>query len=158
MAGTEVPCIFDTTLPYLREDAFALFVDRMAAWWPNEYTFSHDPDCHLSIEPMVGGACTELAPGRPRIVWGTVLSIERPLYIRLAWQIGPNREVIADPAASSRVMVEFRTAADGTRVELTHTDFLRHGDGADAYREAMSAPEGWPLCLARLAEAARARK
>ena len=33
--------------------------------------------------------------------------------------------------------------ADGTRVELTHTDFLRHGEGAEAYREALSAPEGW---------------
>jgi uncharacterized protein YndB with AHSA1/START domain len=158
MAGTHAPCIFDATVPYLREDAFSLFVDRFGLWWPTEYTFSRDPECHLSIEPMVGGACEEIAPGHPRKVWGTVLSIQRPLFIRLAWQIGPDQEVIADPAAASRVMVEFRTAADGTRVELTHTDFLRHGEEADAYRKALSSPEGWPYCLSRLVQAARERK
>ena len=67
-------------------------------------------------------------------------------------------DAASDPAAASRVMVEFRTAADGTRVELTHTDFLRHGEGAEAYREALSAPEGWPYCLSRLVQAAKDRK
>lgn len=158
MAGTDAPCIFDVTIPYLREEAFALFVDRFGVWWPRDYTFSRSPDCDLAIEPMVGGACEEIAQGHPRVVWGTVLSIERPLFIRLAWRIGPDRKPVVDPAASSRVMVEFRTAADGTRVELTHTDFLRHGEGAEAYREAMASPAGWPHCLAELARAAAERR
>lgn len=144
-------------VPLDREQAFDLFVDGFARWWPRAYTFSGE-DCEdIGLEPMAGGACYEQSARGPRIVWGTVLSIERPLFLRLAWQIGPDRSVVPDPATASRVTVEFRTGLQGTLVDLTHDDFLRHGEGAEAYRAAMASPEGWPFCLDHLERVARAQ-
>lgn len=157
MSETDGSIVFVRTLPLAREAAFDLLVDHIGDWWPRELTFSRDPAADLSIEPMPGGACTEQTPGGPRRVWGTVLSIERPLYLRLAWQISFDRNPVADPAAASRVMVEFRQAAEGTRIELTHGDFLRHGEAGIAYREAMASSAGWPACLDALEAAARNR-
>src|SRR5690606_18057354 len=143
-------------LPITRDAAFELFVDRFAEWWPKDYTFSGDNLQDIGMEPMLGGACYEQTRGGHRMIWGTVLSIERPLYIRLAWQISPDRRPIADPAAASRVMVTFWDAGTTTRLELVHSEFVRHGDGAEAYRQALAAPEGWPYCLERLRESAAA--
>ncbi|WP_209003078.1 SRPBCC family protein [Stappia taiwanensis] len=153
----DTPCSFTRHLPLEREAAFELVVDRFADWWPREYTFSGEDLEDIGIEPMAGGACYEQARGGARIVWGTVLSIERPLFLRLAWQIGPGREVVADPAAASRVVIEFRAEGEGTRVELSHGDFLRHGEGGEHYRSVMASEGGWPFCLDKLVEAARAR-
>ncbi len=158
MSETDAPIAFAVSLPLSREAAFDLFVERFGDWWPRDYTFSRDPAADLAIEPMPGGACSEQVPGGARIVWGTVLSIEPPLFLRLAWQISPERGVIADPAAASRVTVEFRAQADGTLVELTHRDFLRHGEAGEGYRAAMASPQGWPFCLDALVLAARGER
>ena len=59
-----------------------------------------------------------------------------------------------DPAQSSIVEVRFTPEGDsGTRVELSHRHFSRHGDGAAAYEAAMDSPQGWPLLLERFAAA-----
>lgn len=157
MSDRDGSIVFQRTLPLAREAAFDLLVDHIGDWWPRDLTFSRDPAADLSIEPVAGGACAERLPGGTRIVWGTVLSIERPLYLRLAWQISFDRKPVPDPAAASRVMIEFRQMADGTRIELTHGDFLRHGEDAIAYREAMASAQGWPACLDALEAAARVR-
>jgi hypothetical protein len=39
-------------------------------------------------------------------------------------------------------------------VTLTHRDFERHGEGAQAYRDSMAAPQGWPYIMERFAAAA----
>ncbi|MBA5779219.1 SRPBCC domain-containing protein [Stappia sp. F7233] len=147
MSAPDQGCSFTLSLPCSREAAFDLFVDGFGNWWPKDYAFSGDTLQEIGIEPQLGGACYEQTTTGQRIVWGTVLSIERPLYIRLAWQIGPDREIIADPAAASRVMVVFRELREGSSMELTHSEFLRHGVNGEAYREAMASEEGWPRCL-----------
>ncbi|MXN65984.1 hypothetical protein GR183_13810 [Stappia sp. GBMRC 2046] len=157
MSAPDSALVFEERIPCSREAAFDLFVDGFGRWWPREYTFSGDDLQEIGIEPFLGGACYELSNSGHRIVWGTVLSIERPLYIRIAWQIGPDRQLVADPAAASRVMVAFRPANDATLVELSHSEFLRHGVDGEAYKAAMSSPEGWPHCLKALRDCA-ARK
>jgi hypothetical protein len=49
------------------------------------------------------------------------------------------------------VEVRFHPAGSGTRVELEHRAFARHGDAGGAYRHAMASPQGWPLILDRFA-------
>ncbi|NBN64309.1 hypothetical protein GWI72_11240 [Microvirga tunisiensis] len=150
MSNPEQSISLEVVLPLPRPQAFELVVERFAAWWPREYTFLGETLDDIGIEPHLGGACYEQDRGGRRVVWGTVLSIERPLYLRLAWQISPEREPIADPAAASRVMLSFRDAGDATRLELVHTDFIRHGERAAEYQAAMASPAGWQHCLGRL--------
>jgi hypothetical protein len=52
------------------------------------------------------------------------------------------------------VSITFGAAGEGTKVELVHDGFERHGEGADGYAAAMASPQGWPYMLGRYAEAA----
>jgi hypothetical protein len=54
-----------------------------------------------------------------------------------------------DPIRASEVEVLFSPDGAGTRVDLTHRGFDRHGDGAQAYRGGMAV--GWQQLLARYA-------
>jgi uncharacterized protein YndB with AHSA1/START domain len=74
----------------------------------------------------------------------------------LAWQISPDRVPEPNPAKASEVEVRFEpVGTSGTRVELEHGAFARHGDAAGAYRQGMACPEGWPLILDRYAASLR---
>ncbi|WP_417670667.1 SRPBCC domain-containing protein [Roseibium sp.] len=154
----EQSCQFERYLPKPRDEIFALLVDHPETWWqpigPDEY--SEDAET-VTITPYSGGVCDQTAKDGTRLVWGTVLSIEAPLYLRLAWQLTSQGEAIADPAASSRVMMTLRGAGEGTRLEVVHSDFIRHGEDAQACRDFMCSENGWPLLLKRLEEAAKKR-
>ncbi|WP_430513107.1 hypothetical protein [Pannonibacter phragmitetus] len=100
----------EAVLPLKREAAFALTVDRIASWWPRHDPFFGQSAKDVIIDPHLGGACSRVDEDGRRVIWGTVLSIEAPLYLRLAWQIGPDGKPVADPAAASRVVLSFRDA------------------------------------------------
>ncbi|MFC6655513.1 SRPBCC family protein [Roseibium salinum] len=138
-----------------RERAFSLFVDRPDLWWSSPFSEAGEGPVEAGIEPFPGGRCYEIDKKGRRRIWGTVLSIEPPLYLRLAWQVSQEGVEIADPAAASRVMVNFRESGDATRLEIVHDAFLRHGEHGPSYLEQMRRPEGWPRIIANLKEAAR---
>jgi len=155
----EHECRLDSLLDMPREQAFSLFVDRPGLWWSSPFRKrgqDHEKgDVEVGIEPFAGGSCYEINGDGRRWIWGTVLSIETPLYIRLAWQISQEGEQIADPAAASRVMVNFRQAGEMTRLEIIHNEFLRHGENGTDYSKRMRQSEGWPRIVERLQKAAR---
>ena len=158
-------------LPLPRARAFELLVDSPETWWPSWSAFCADDMADakdrvaagnsksglngqkgstlVSIEPYPGGACYETVPDGSRIIWGTVLSVEKPLYIRLAWQVSFAGKPVMDPAAASRVVISFRSAGDGTLIELIHSDFIRHGDRAEICYSRMASERGWPALLER---------
>ena len=143
------------TVPRSPERAFVAFVDGFVEWWPPEYTWSGQRLEAIGIEPRMGGLCSELGPHGFRLDWGRVLAWEPPSRLVLAWQIGPTRVPEPDPDRASEVEVRFEPdGGDGTRVELVHRGFERHGDGAEAYRAAMDSEQGWELILGRYAERA----
>ncbi|ASP36378.1 SRPBCC family protein [Labrenzia sp. VG12] len=150
----ETECRFDCLLDLPRDQAFSLFVDRLDLWWTSPFREVDEEETEAGIEPFAGGVCYEIDSNGRRRIWGTVLSIEEPLFIRLAWQVTLEGEEEADPAAASRVMVNFRDAGRSTRLEVVHTEFLRHGEAAADYTERMRAPEGWPTILQNLKAAA----
>jgi uncharacterized protein YndB with AHSA1/START domain len=137
------------------EQAFDVFA-RLAAWWPREYTWAADTLEDIGIEPREGGHCFERGPFEFTCHWGRVLLWDPPGRLVVTWQIAPDRVPQPNPAKASEVEVRFGDAgAAGTRVDLEHRAFARHGDGWSAYRHAMASPEGWPLILDRYAAALR---
>ncbi|MBA4205384.1 MAG: hypothetical protein C0457_10350 [Polymorphum sp.] len=147
----------EAVLPLKREAAFALTVDRIASWWPRHDPFFGQSAQDVIIDPHLGGACSRVGEDGRRIIWGTVLSIEAPLYLRLAWQIGPDGKPVADPSAASRVVLSFRDAGEATRLEVSHGDFIRHGAAGEDYRAFMASGAGWPRLLEALTKAASSR-
>jgi uncharacterized protein YndB with AHSA1/START domain len=146
---------FTLAVPLPRSDAFALFAQRLAQWWPREYTWSQDVLEHIGIEPRLDGFCYERGPHGFRCDWGRVLAWEPPDRLTIAWQISPRREPEPDPARASTIELRFDTEGEGrTRVTLEHRDFDHHGDGAEGYRESLASEQGWPYILSRYAAAA----
>jgi uncharacterized protein YndB with AHSA1/START domain len=135
------------------ERAFSRFTERLGSWWPPEYTWSQHVLETIGIEPRQGGLCFERGPDGFRCDWGRVLAWEPPRRLLLAWQIDPSRAPQPDPAKASEVDVRFEPDARGTRVELEHRAFARHGDAGAAYREALASPQGWPYILDRFRNA-----
>lgn len=151
----EQECRIDGLLELPRERAFSLVIDRPDLWWASPFADAQGDRVEAGIEPFPGGACYEIDSAGRRRIWGTILSIEPPLYVRLAWQISLEGEEIADPGTASRVMFNFRQSGDSTRLEIVHSQFLRHGEDGALYCSRMSAPEGWSRIFGRLKSAAR---
>jgi uncharacterized protein YndB with AHSA1/START domain len=152
---TEEPIRQAVTVPVPVEQAFAAFVD-LASWWPREYTWAGDTLEDIGIAPhREGGHCFEQGPHGFTCHWGRVLAWDPPTRLVLTWQIGPDRVPEPNPAKASEVEVRLHpTGPSGTRVELEHRDFARHGDAGDSSRQALASPEGWPFILARYAATA----
>ncbi len=133
--------------------AFHVFTEGLATWWPRAYTWAGEVLGTIAIEPRAGGFCYERGPFGFRCDWGRVLAWEPPHRIVFTWQIGPDRVPQPDPERASEVEVRFTAVDGGTRIELEHSGFDRHGDDAVKYRDAMDSEYGWPMILARYAEA-----
>ena len=72
------------------EDAFRLFTERFAQWWPGD-----EPDSQ-GVEQ------------------GTITTWDPPRHIEFTWNRAASRDV------RQSVTVDFQVEADGTRVTLTH--------------------------------------
>lgn len=102
------------------------------------------------IEPRVGGRWYERGEDGSECDWGKVLAWEPPSRLLLAWQLDARFRY--DAAVATEVEVRF--IADGpnaTRVELEHRCLERLGKEAEALREKVASPGGWPLLLERFA-------
>jgi uncharacterized protein YndB with AHSA1/START domain len=143
------------TVPLAAPQAYTLFTEHLAAWWPREYTWGQRALQSIGIEPHVDGLCYERGPYGFRCDWGRVLVWEPPRRLVLAWQISPRREPEPNPDRASTVEVDFDEQEPGaTMVTLIHRDFDRHGDGSSEYASALASPQGWPYILQRFREAA----
>ncbi|MCD1636651.1 SRPBCC family protein [Martelella mediterranea] len=130
------------------EACFKRFTEGMTGWWPKAYTWSGEALVKISITPKVGGPCSEIGPHGFRSDFGRVLAVHPGKSVRFTWQISMKREPVPDPAMASRVDVRFSEIdADTTRVVLIHSAFANHGEGFEAYRDAMASEQGWPLIL-----------
>jgi len=140
-----------TTVPVPPDRAFAVFAD-LGAWWPAEYSWSQDALVAIRLDPRAGGLCSEEGPHGFRCDWGRVLAWEPPARLRFTWQIGPDRVPQPDPARASEVEVRFSAdGAGGTRVDVEHGGFERHGSGGAEYAAGME--QGWAHLLERFAAA-----
>lgn len=96
---------------------------------------------HATLEPRVGGTFQVDIAGSP--IRGEYLEVVRPHRVVVSWGVAGSREF---PSGTSRVSFTLTPTAEGTRVDLLHSDLpeLRVAGHVD----------GWAHFLPRLASVA----
>jgi uncharacterized protein YndB with AHSA1/START domain len=145
---TQTPVRKSITVKAIPERAFRVFTEEIDSWWPRTHHIGQSPMTKAIIEPRPGGRCySEQQDGTP-CDWGEVLVWDPPARFVMAWRVTPCWQFEPDLAKSSEVEVRFTPEpAGGTRVDLEHRYFERHGAGGDAMRSAVNEPGGWGLIL-----------
>jgi uncharacterized protein YndB with AHSA1/START domain len=111
------------------EDAFRLFTEGFAEWWPlASYSITGDAAENCAIEPWVGGRVYERTRSGEEREWGSVIRWDPPEHLEFRWHPGGSGD------HSQTVDVEFLVEADGTRVTLIHTGWEAAGVPACALR------------------------
>lgn len=131
------------------EDAFRLYTEQVAMWWPFSTHSVEEEDVDTVIfEGREGGRFYECTKDGHEHLWGTVLVWDPPSRVVHSWHPGRGEDTAQE--------VELRFAPDGagTRVELIHTGWERLGD---RMAEAMASYQtGWDTVLGRYMETANA--
>lgn len=133
--------------------AFDVFTAGIGRWWPKTHKIGPADLDRPIIEPRSGGRWYELDVDGSECEIGKVAVWEPPSRLVLIWQLTP--EFTYDPGLITEVEVLFTPEGDGTRVDLEHRDLERMGDKADAMRETVSGPGGWPGLLQLFADEAK---
>ena len=135
------------------ERAFDVFTSGIGRWWPKSHKIGQADLDRPVIEPFAGGRWYELDVDGSECDIGKVSVWEPPARLVLIWQLTP--EFAYDPDLITEVEVTFTPEGDGTRVDLEHRDLERLGDKAEAMRETVSGPGGWPALLQLFADEAK---
>ena len=97
------------------EDAFRLFTERFAEWWPlSSHSVAGEDADSCEIEPWRGGKVLERTRSGEEHEWGDVLVWDPPERVEFTWHPGGRRD------ENQTVNIEFRVETQGTRVTLTH--------------------------------------
>jgi uncharacterized protein YndB with AHSA1/START domain len=153
--ATDAPVMKSVTVRARPERAFEIFTREIDAWWPRSHHIGKSPMRRVQIEERTGGRCYTEQEDGTECDWGRVLVWDPPHRFVMAWQITHEWGFEPSLAKSSEVEIAFTPAADGgTRVDLVHRFFSRHGTGAASMRAAVDAPNGWTGLLRLFAERA----
>jgi uncharacterized protein YndB with AHSA1/START domain len=124
------------------EEAFRIFTDGIATWWPLETRSIYGSDATtVVLEGRVGGRLYEVSGEGKEGVWGTVTVWEPPHRLVCEWRLPPGGPVGTD------LEIRFQPEGEGTRVELEHRGWERHGASAAELRGMYAA--GWDDVLGR---------
>lgn len=119
-------------------EAFAIFTERLASWWPREkYSIYGADSATCGVEPRVGGEVFEVATDGRRSIWGTVLTWEPPGRFVMTWHPGRG------PDTAQELELRFVPVAEGTRVELEHRGWEKLGAAAADSRNTYDG--GWAM-------------
>jgi uncharacterized protein YndB with AHSA1/START domain len=128
------------------ERAFAVFTQRMDAWWPFQgHSIFEERSRSVEFEPRVGGLVNEISADGERGAWGRLLSWNPPDSFRMTWHPG------RDEATAQELDVRFVAVEGGTRVEIEHRGWEKLLDKASASRTGYD--QGWGAVLAAFAGA-----
>jgi uncharacterized protein YndB with AHSA1/START domain len=136
-----------------QDHAFEVFTSGIGRWWPKSHKIGDVDLDRPVIEPSAGGRWYQLGVDGSECEIGKVSVWDPPARLVLIWQLTP--EFAYDPNLITEVEVLFIPESGGTRIDLEHRDLERMGEKADAMREAVSGPGGWPALLQLFADAAQ---
>jgi uncharacterized protein YndB with AHSA1/START domain len=135
------------------EHAFAVFTERTVTWKPPEHNLLEVEIAETVFESHEGGYIYDRGIDGSECRWARVLAFEPPNRVVFSWLISPQWRIENDSSRASEVEVRFiAEAPERTRVEIEHRNLQRHGEGWEGMRDAVGAPDGWPLYLQRFAD------
>jgi uncharacterized protein YndB with AHSA1/START domain len=138
------------------ERAFLVFTKRFGSFKPPEHNMLAVEIAETVFEPHVGGYLYDRGVDGSVCRWARVLAYEPPHRVVLSWDISPQWQLETDVEKASEWEVRFFSETPGrTRVRVEHRNLERHGEGWEAVRDGVAAPDGWPLYLERFAERVR---
>jgi uncharacterized protein YndB with AHSA1/START domain len=115
------------------EEAFRIYTEGIATWWPLETHAPSGKSETVIIEPREGGRLYERTTDGEEVEWGEVLAWEPPHRLVHSWHLGRS--------IATEVELRFSAEGDGTRVDLVHSGWERHGEYAADLRA--SYDTGW---------------
>jgi uncharacterized protein YndB with AHSA1/START domain len=122
------------------EEAFRLFTDGIHTWWPlASHSVGEERAESCVLEPRRGGRFYEVMKDGSEADWGEVLSWEPPRRFVTTWH--PGRE----GATAQELEVVFTAEGEGTRVDLTHSNWELLGERAEEAR--LGYVKGWDYVL-----------
>jgi uncharacterized protein YndB with AHSA1/START domain/uncharacterized protein YciI len=140
--STLPPLLRQVVVPAGPKIAFAVFTERIGAWWPVR---QHSVHGEKSVAEFRDGRLVETAPDGTETEWGEVLDWDPPRRLRMTWHPG------YAAARASLVEVSFAPVGESsTLVTVSHSDWERFAEpraARDEYRN------GWPGVLASFASA-----
>jgi uncharacterized protein YndB with AHSA1/START domain len=137
------------------ERVFAVFTQKMAAWWPATHHIAKQPFVEIEVEPRAGGRWFERAADGSECDWGRVLAWEPPHRVVFSWHLQGDFKFDPNPEKASEVEIRFFAESDDkTRLELEHRKLERHGTGWEQVRTNVGAPGGWTFVLESFAKVA----
>ena len=135
------------------ERAFAVFTEKMDAWWPATHHIAKQAFTEIVIEQRAGGRWFERAADGTECDWGRVVTWEPPHRVVFSWHLQGDWKFDPNPERASEVEVRFFAEGSGTRVELEHRNLERHGAGWEQVRTGVDSPGGWSAILEQFAKA-----
>lgn len=121
-------------------DAFGLFTEGIATWWPLRTHSVAKEDAETAVfEAGVGGRIYERTTDGEEHLWGTVLVWEPPARIVYAWHPGRGDDT------AQEIEIRFLPDGDRTRIELEHGGWERLG--ARAPETIRNYDTGWDYVL-----------
>jgi uncharacterized protein YndB with AHSA1/START domain len=135
------------------EKAFRVFTDDIGSWWTPEHHILQAELKEMVFEPRVGGHIIDRGVDGSECAWARVLVYEPPNRLVFSWNVSLQWQLETDHSRTSEVEARFIVESPTrTRVELEHRNLDRHGDGWEAMRDAVGAPDGWGHGLRRFAD------
>lgn len=146
---TIAPVMRSITVERSPEDAFRIFTERIAEWWPlHTYSVYGDDATGVVFEPGVGGRIVERSKAGEESSWGEILVWEPAHRLSYTWHPGN-----APGEPFTEVELRFVAVGDATRVELEHRGWEAL---AEPEQTRSGYDEGWPGVLERYAAATAA--
>ncbi|MEM9436841.1 MAG: SRPBCC domain-containing protein [Pseudomonadota bacterium] len=128
-------------VPLPPDEAFRLFTEDLAAWWPMEShslsAFDDELPKTVEVEPKEGGKVLEERQDGSRHPWGTITAWEPGHRFAMDWHVGRPAE------EATKLDVRFMPHGNGTRVSLTHGGWTALGAQASGIHKGYFT--GWDL-------------
>ncbi|MDQ3671114.1 MAG: SRPBCC domain-containing protein [Actinomycetota bacterium] len=130
------------------EEAFRVFTTDAISWWPIDSHTIHGNDVEqIVFEERQGGEIYEVTADGRRGHWASVLELEPPSRLVLAWNI------LERESSPTEVEVRFTPEGGRTRVDLEHRGWEAVSEGRETKRDNYDA--GWDQVLGLYADRIR---